>query len=147
MNGLKSVSLPAKAAHPGFTSSPDLISALLLYTCLNITWHVCSQNVKYLHKSIMERREQLVELSGLSSGKVERDNLNKKRISSTSNNPAIKQPIYSSEKGPLSMENLERPGIKRLPSCGSFPQVKHYQLSEGDARFQVPRYLPSAPLV
>lgn len=89
------------------------------------------QRMLNIYTSIMERREQLAELSGLSSGKVERDNLNKKHISSTSNNLAIKQPIYSSEKGPLSLQNFERPGIKRLISCGSFPQVEHYQLPEG----------------
>lgn len=55
------------------------------------------------------RGEPLVELSGLSLGKVG-GNLNEKLVSSTSKNPAMKQPIYSSEKGPYLTEDFERPG-------------------------------------
>ena len=135
-NSQRSVSFPAKVTHQGLlTSSPDLMSSLPIYTFLNITWHVCSEvftgNVKYLHKSIMERKEQLVDLSGLSSEKAKGSlNLSGKFISSSPKNLAVKQPMYSSEKGPLPAESLDAQA-SQAHIARPFPHVRHHQLLEG----------------
>lgn len=63
------------------------------------------QGMLNIYTQAQWRGEPLVELSGLSLGKVG-GNLNEKLVSSTSKNPAMKQPIYSSEKGPLSDRGL-----------------------------------------